>query len=300
MGDSIVYKTPDLYQRTKTGSIRTWSVEVHEDSADQRVSIVTRSGVLGGRELTSTRNIGRGIGGRTTKATAIHVANRRYREKMNNGYSHVTEDNIIEESIPRRKNILPMIGIRWSRGSAARRWPAYAQPSIAGVRCLAIIEGGYCRQLYSERGTTLHGFEDIHQELNALATRITTQLPGVERVILDGQLYHCGLSEKEVTQIVRERRDWSKKGTISYAVYDCYVPGSPRLPFTDRYELLSKLLCTSYGRVTMVPTTDVENPEEFMAHTELWKQHDNHGAVFRNMRGPYTPSSQSIHVQYFR
>jgi len=194
-------KLPTLYHKSKSGSIRQWTVWTEGNV------IKTEHGTVGGQMQIATRNAEAKNVGRANSTTSNEQADaeaqsmwtyqrdRKYRESI----KAAQEDELALPMLARSKVF---------KREEKNRYPVDVQPKFDGVRCLAFKENGEVK-LTSRNGkpwTVPHIAKILAPYLH-------------DGDVLDGELYVHGIGFQTITSWVKKLQPDTAK--VCYYVYDC-------------------------------------------------------------------------------
>lgn len=239
---------PLLYKLDTKGKIRQWNMET--DGARFRTIAGQVDGKLTTSEWTTTsaKNVGRS-NATTAEQQADAEVDAKYTKQRDAGYF----DDISE--IHTVKFVKPMLADKWENRKDKLVYPAYVQPKLDGIRCVATADG-----LYSRTGKEIIAAPHIAEQLAG----IFTQYPDL---VLDGELYNHELKEdfNKIVSLVRKTKpsdaDLAEcKQSIEYHIYDCIIDDNLDAPFLDRYSFLNTLPLDN--ALQLVPTEHCFSEQE--------------------------------------
>jgi DNA ligase 1 len=207
---------PPLYHRGKQGEIRQWSVWTEGNI------IKTEYGVLNGEMIQSEkRAFGKNVGRKnetSDEQQAQAEAQSMWTFKKDRKYSETVED--ASEPL-----LLPMLAKEYDPKKAA--FPAFIQPKLDGVRCLAFWEGDRVK-LISRAGKEWTVPSHIAEQVARILPKDS---------MFDGELYVHGQSCQTITSWVKKLREETLK--VQYHIYDMPIYwGVEDDDFNGRYENL--------------------------------------------------------------
>ena len=141
--ESHVFET--LYSANKNGSTQQWTISV------QGATITKVYGQVGGA-LQTTQDVithGKNVG-RTNETTpemqARTESTSQWEKKLKAGYVRVLSDAQSGAVDPQfvAGGIEVMLAQKWSQHADKITYPAFVQPKLDGVRCIAILDAGVC------------------------------------------------------------------------------------------------------------------------------------------------------------
>ena len=247
---------PTIYKLDVKGKIRQWHMET--DGARFRTVAGQVDGKLTTSEWTTTeaKNVGRS-NATTAEQQAEAEVLAKYTKQRDAGYY----DDIAD--IHTIKFVKPMLADKWENRKDKLVYPAYVQPKLDGIRCVATADG-----LYSRTGKEIIAAPHISKQLEP----IFTQYPDL---VLDGELYNHDLKEdfNKIISLVRKTKPTEAdlvecEQGIEYHIYDCILADNPEAPFLDRYSFITAL--NFAGALQLVPTehcfTEAEVDEVYGEH----------------------------------
>jgi DNA ligase-1 len=305
---------PTLYQKTATGSIQEWTISVRpiSDGAEEWGEIVTQFGQVGGKlqrtsdQVTEGKNPGK-KNATTALEQAIKEAQAKWTKSLKKGYVESIEaaqadqvDALVEGGIE------PMLAPNKSYpkdGNLVKAlvFPAFFQPKLDGIRCIAIIENGHAT-LWSRTRKRIKSVPHIIEALERA-------FPFSGKFILDGELYtHDLRDEYEVLiSIVRQDQPDTEKRheAMEYHIYDMVEapatsvsdPVTPETPFFRRNSAVEALVADCARPICRVPTTWVTCMAELLNCYEVALGDGYEGGMARNADAPYESGKRSKHLQ---
>ena len=240
---------PTLYKLDVKGKIRQWHMET--DGARFR----TVAGIVDGKLVTSewttteAKNVGRS-NATTAEGQAEAEVLAKYTKQIDSGYF----DSI--DQVHTVKFVKPMLADKWENRKDKLVYPAYVQPKLDGIRCVATADG-----LYSRTGKEIIAAPHIAQQLES----VFAQYPDL---VLDGELYNHDLKQdfNKIVSLVRKTKPTDadiaeSAGSIQYHIYDCILADNSEAPFLDRYSFLNTQLELS-GALELVDTEHCFSEQE--------------------------------------
>lgn len=277
-------KFPTLYAKASTGKVKIWDISAQETASGAEV--ITRYGYVDSDKIQETRvkvKYGKNIG-RSNETTpfeqACLEAESKWKKKQDKKY---TQDPSGESDI-----LLPMLAHDYKKRGHHIEWPAFVQPKLNGVRCLATkVDSGSVR--FTSRG----GKE--FATLDHLAEPILRSLRKGET--LDGELFTEELSFQEIVSAIRrEKTENPNTPKIQYWVYDIVLD---KVPFVGRQMALEKKV-PQEAPLVLVETWDVTCEEAmFRAHAGFIER-GFEGTIIRNRKGLYRKDFRSPDLQKYK
>jgi ATP-dependent DNA ligase len=278
-------KHPILYHQGKHGEVRQWEVWTKEDV------IYTKYGVVGGVLQTShKRATGKNIG-RSNQTSpeqqAMLEATSMWNKKIESKYT----DDINKVDAVQTDRLRPMLAKAYDDTKKNQiKYPAYSQPKLDGLRCIARKENG--KVLLTSRNNKPYNLPHIEEELAWLPEEV----PVANDLILDGEIYVHGMTFQEITRLAKKWRP-DESTALEYHVYD--------IPSEETWEVRSANLLLSLkesDHVKLVQCSSITDDKS------LWTEHYKaiaagyEGIIVRNPDGLYRwgyRSSDLIKVKLF-
>jgi len=279
-----------LYRQNNDNSIQSWLIEVSEQSSDSsveqkcRAKVIIRKhfGRVNGKIQTTSevircgKNIGRS--NETTPYTqALAEAKSQWEKKLKEGYSLSIEaaktGSVVEKYVS--GGYEPMLAHKWKDHSDKISYPAWTQPKLDGIRCIAIIEKGVCT-LWSRTRKPITSIPHIQGELEQ-------QFKNCDLVILDGELYNHELKDEfeKIVSLVRRKEVLADSSKIQYHVYDVIEPAS-KLPFSQRLEWMKNESANFGPNIKLLATDEVLNVEQVIENFGKYRKLGYEGAMCRS------------------
>jgi DNA ligase-1 len=261
-----VYSTPVLQSRTRTGKEKFWQGHLlQSDTGDwytqasywQTNNDSSSSAVQYSEPFAvEPKNVGRSNETSAEQQAYLEIE-RDFKRQKDKGYAELGAES---EVLP-----LPMLAHKFSDRGHKVTWPAYVQPKLNGQRML--FDG--------HKGWSRGGKLIIPECIQHIAAELG---PLPEGVILDGELILPGnpLLQKTMTAIKKFRPELSP--TLMYWVYDIV---DPALNFSERFELLKKIIPGELPHVLVTTTEKVETPEEVFQHHSRFVRNGFEGSMIR-------------------
>jgi len=273
----MVNQVPTLYSKNEDGSVNCWTILVNNNT------IITQYGRVGGAIQTTSDTIaeGKNIGKANETSAfeqAVKEAKARWTKKKKSGYVEKLGDakaGKVDAVIT--GGIEPMLAHKFRDHAAKIAWPAYVQPKLDGIRCIAIVQNGKCT-LWSRTRKPITGVPHV-------ALHIERAMAGKGDVILDGELYnHTMKAEFEkIVSYVRQVKPAAGHEIVQYHIYDTVQP----LPFEKRKEWLIKNIPAQHSTLVMVDTPRCYNEEDMMDFFNHYRSQGYEGCMVRNVNSLY-------------
>jgi ATP-dependent DNA ligase len=168
------------------------------------------------------------------------------------------------------------------------QWPAYTQPKLDGVRCLAFRNDAGEIGFFSRNGLPFHTLSHLRHELQAV-------LP--TGLVLDGELYLHEVAFEAIVSLVK--REQAASAALQYWVYDCFRPGV-QASQAQRFTELEDVFCSLNGQaphVRKVATALVRDEAEFTFYHQRFTEHGYEGSMLRLQGDCYLPGGRPASLQ---
>lgn len=280
-----MFTLPTLYKKTNTGAVQQWTVSVdcnpdHSTAYD----VHTIYGQVGGAMTPTSDTVfeGKNLGKKnatTPMQQAQLQAQQTWDKKKKQGYVEdmavaAVTDNALEA-------IKPMLAHVYEDHPKKVQWPAYVQPKLDGMRCIAIVKDRKCK-LYSRTQKPIETVPHIVAALENLARGLNRDF------ILDGELYNHVLKHdfNRIMSIIKRDEVHPECKVVQFHVYD--MPSVPA-EFLDRMLDLKGLLhgLDDDHPLQFVETEIVGSEEEMMARMEQAIEAGYEGLMYRNPKSLY-------------
>lgn len=297
---------PILYQKTNTGAIQSWQIEVRHEEACSLM--VTTHGQVGGKLQTTSDTIWKGKNEGQANATtpaqqAEKEAAAKWTKQKKKGYVESLADaeaGKVDEKVI-TGGIEPMLAPSDIYPHYAKdvKFPCFTQPKFDGNRCIAVVENGKCT-LWTRTRKPINSVPHIVAAIEALATK----LPDC-KFILDGELYNHDYRDdfEQLMTLIRPPAPVPGHEVVQYHVYDfplCHKVGfePAHFNFAQRNRDLGMLFTEvpSDSPLKEVVTTTITR------ESDIWDAHNKNladeyeGTMIRN-DGPYQEGKRSRHLQ---
>lgn len=283
-------KLPTLYKKTSTGAIQEWTIgviDIEESSGPIEGPggiLVTRFGQVNG-QIQETRDLitkGKNVGkknGTTPFQQAEAEAQAKWEKQKKKGYVESVADaeaGKLDDLI--EGGIVPMLAHKFSEQAHKIKYPAYVQPKLDGIRCIAILKDGKCT-LWSRTRKPITGLPHI-------VAFIEQNFGG--DVVFDGELYNHEYKSnfEKIVSLVRQEEPAEGHEIVQYHVYD--YPSDQ--PFSYRTAQLDSMLFHSMktkGPLVEVETCKVDTEEQVMEWFAKFKDLGYEGCMVRNAASKY-------------
>lgn len=282
-----------VYGKSSTGKIKMWKIVLNLEN--DKVTLNTWSGYEDGKKTSSSREIkGKKIG-RANETTpwnqAVLEAVSKLNKKKDEGYVENKED--LEE----QNLLLPMLAHSYDKRSKDVVWPAFIQPKLNGVRCIArMTENG--PEYISRKGKKYTTLGHLDEAVEKLICKVGRPL--------DGEIFHPEWGFQEIIRAVKKDRG-EATDELQYWIYDVVDTNTD---FENRISTLSDEIVIGAGyfkpgenikidNVVLVPTIEVKSEQELMIeHLKFSRSFE--GTIIRNKKGKYVLKNRSKDLQKYK
>jgi DNA ligase-1 len=284
-----VQEFPQLYALASTGKVKTWKIKVC-DCADGTADIITEFGQLNGKLQTKIEHIrtGKNIG-KANETTpweqAVSEATSDYQKKLDKKYITEIPTEVNEPDI-----LLPMLAHDYRKRSHDIVYPAYVQPKLNGIRCLAKKINATTVQFTSRKN------KNFPEEVTAhLVDPLLNIMETGE--IFDGEFYVHDWPFQLVSQTVKKARPW--KEDLQLHVFDI---ADNNVVFDDRRtELIGRLTAlNNFLKVKLVPTPQIADDRWVKIYHDTFVKQGYEGIIVRNFAGLYLFDHRSKDLQKYK
>lgn len=266
-----------LYKKSTTGKIQQWTISV------SGTTITTIHGQVGGKlqETTDVITEGKNIGKKneTTAAQQAELeAEAKWEKQLKKGYVQNLDDaktDKVDEII--EGGIVPMLAHKYSEQAHKIKYPAFVQPKLDGIRCIAIVKDGEAT-LWSRTRKPITSCPHIIQELEAAFE--------TQDIILDGELYNHEMKAdfEKIVSLVRQEEPAEGHEIVQYHVYDTVSDES----FKHRYAKLHRMFrMFEFFALQLVQTEVAKTEDDVMEFFDKYRKQGYEGAMMRNVESLY-------------
>jgi len=284
-----IKKWPRLYGKARTGKIKVIDFSVLQDG--DTFIIHQEHGQLNGkmtvneRKITKGKNIGRS-NETTPEQQAIAEAQSKFQKKLDQNYN----EDINKAGTG---NLLPMKCHKYKVRGKEIKWPAYVQPKLNGVRCIAEKASKTENRYISKSGKSF-------TTLKHLDPFIDFMLTFGER--FDGEIYHPDLSLQQIVSLLRA--DVNVKDNVDYLQYWVYDMAIEDWPFDLRNKSYQKktIAPEAFGKspIVAVPSYLVKDEKEMLEYHAKFTSQGYEGTIIRNVNGMYLFGYNSVDLQKYK
>ena len=271
---------PTLYSLNSDGSVQEWTISVRDATIHKTYGRVGGSLMKTSDTIREGKNIGR-ANETTPHEQAFAEAQSAWEKKQKSGYNenvnHAKAGKVSAVHIA--GGIEPMLAQKWRDHSAKIQFPAFMQPKLDGIRCIAMLRNGKCT-LWTRTRKPIKSMPHIVAELEAIFAK--------KNIVLDGELYNHAYKDKFEQIVSLVRPDAPKVGheVVQYYVYDVVGTGAS---FAVRSEKLAKEYLhrrLNLKHIVVVETIEVGEDDVTECFT-AWRKQGYEGAMIRNAASLY-------------
>lgn len=281
---------PTLYKKTNTGAIQFWTISVEEKQVERPTGTMTAGnirtvyGQVGTDSPQTTEDLilhGKNPGKKnetTPLQQAVKEAQAKWKKQKKNGYVETVEaaqneelDELIEGGI------VPMLAHKFSEQAHKIKYPAFVQPKLDGIRCIAIVKDGTAT-LWTRTRKPITSVPHIIQELEAAFENMD--------IILDGELYNHQMKSdfEKIVSLVRQEEPGEGHEIVQYHVYDMVSDED----FKYRYAQLHRMFrMFEFYSLQLVQTEVAQTEDQVMEYFDKYRSQGYEGAMMRNVASKY-------------
>lgn len=280
-------KFPVLYKKTSTGAIQKWAIVAIGPVINGWGLIEVEHGQVDGKiqktedYIKEGKNVGKKNETNPTQQAQAE-AKAQWEKKKKKGYVESISDaqgGKLDALIT--GGIEPMLAHKFADQAHKIKYPAYVQPKLDGIRCVAIVKNGECT-LWSRTRKPIKSCPHIVQELEAAFEN--------RDIVLDGELYNHDFKSnfEHIVHLVRQDKPDPKHTDVQYHVYDVIEDSLCGPLFEDRTENLDIIFAAYefYG-IIQVETDHVDSEDQVMDFFDKFRKQGYEGAMLRNSASKY-------------
>jgi len=272
-----------LYGFAKDGKHKIWTgtIELNDDGT---AHTVVRYGYVDGAMQEARKHVKKGKNiGKSNETTVIEQAwfnlESMANKKRDEGYAeNINDANSV---------FLPMLAHSYNSHSHKVNFPAYIQPKLNGVRCLAEVIAPGVVTYTSRKGKK---FETLDSFSPAIISRVPVG------TILDGEIYNHNLTLNQIVsrlkRVIGSRED-IQTDPVKFHIYDMAAPG---VAWSERFQTLKEWFGDSEHFVHLVETELVNNAQEVKEFHAQKIEEGYEGSMIRAAGGFYEPNSRSYNL----
>ena len=273
-----------LYKKATTGKIQMWKIYVLDQRGSATAAvIVTEHGQVNGKIQTTQDLIteGKNVGKKnetTPRQQAEAEAQAKWEKQKKKGYVESIEaaqndetDDLIEGGV------VPMLAHKFAEQAHKITYPAFVQPKLDGIRCIAIVKDGACT-LWSRTRKPITSMPHIVQELEAIFEN--------RDIILDGELYNHEYKKdfEKIVSAVRQEEPGEGHELVQYHMYDMVDSAN----FGTRFQILNNIFgLYNFYSLKLVQTEMCESEDKVMDFFDKFRAQGYEGAMMRNADSKY-------------
>lgn len=280
---------PILYDKATNGKAKMWGIKTL--LIDDKAFILRESGYADGIITQYTKEVfGKNIG-RANETTPYQQAEKEvislWKKQIDKGYVES-----LEELDNKSQVLLPMLAHTYNDRKHDIIYPAFTQPKLNGVRCIANCKDNVI--IYTSRGgKTWKFFEHLDNDIKKLGN-----------IILDGEIFNRDIPFQAITRLVKKKREETKE--LEYWVYDCIdfkdTSFNNRLArllelFGEQGTWDEKIQGWRLGKLVLTPTSICYSEENMYEHHKEFTKKGYEGTIIRNHDSPYVIKYRTKHLQ---
>ena len=274
-----------LYSQNSNGSTQEWTISVIGNT------IYKVYGKTGGKMQTTQETIaaGKNVGRKnetTAAEQAVFEAQSMWEKKLKNGYckslasanAGETDDEFVAGGME------PMLAHKYAEQAKKIVFPAYCQPKLDGIRCIAMLSNGVCK-LWTRTRKPITGVPHINRAIEkAFPNR---------NMILDGELYNHSFKAnfEQIVSLVRQGQPKAGHEVVQYHCYDIVADSKSGTKigsyFAERSKVLAGIVAKCGEPLVCVETREVADAEELTQYFSDDRKLGYEGTMVRNASSIY-------------
>ena len=276
LGETQMSALPTLYKKNSSGEIQVWTIMTAGNI------ITTKWGVKDGKIQTTTDEIkeGKNLGkanATTPEEQATAEAQARWEKQKKKKYVESLEDAqagkidaLIEGGVD------CMLAHKFRDHAAKIKYPAFKQPKLDGIRCLAIVKDGKAT-LWSRTRKRITSMVHIERALEKMVP--------VGEMVSDGELYNHELKKdfEKIVSAVRKAEPSEGCEIVQYHIYDCIIDK----PFRLRTQVIEQMMQNADPCLVRVPTVEIQTEDDVMEWFDKFVAMGYEGSILRNSDSYY-------------
>ena len=287
-----------LYSANKNGSVQQWTISVSGATITKVYGQVKGALQTTADVILKGKNLGR-TNATTPLTQARAEAKSQWEKKLKSGYVRVLSDaqsgavdtQFIEGGVE------VMLAQKFSQHGSKIDYPAYVQPKLDGVRCVAILEDGVCT-LWTRTRKPITGVPHIARAIEQQFSGMRwparesclgyayskNRLVYTSRLVLDGELYQHEYKDKfeQIVSFVRQSVPKIGHEVVEYHVYDVIEKWDV---FAARTWTVEELRLRA--PLVRVVTTEVRSLDEVLSVDTEHRAAGYEGTIVRQATGMY-------------
>ncbi len=280
-----VNEFPTLYSVDSKGKVKVWTVMVLHNPTDHTAIIRKIYGRDGEKMQINDKTISQGKNiGKSNETSAyeqaVSEANSNWKKQIDKGYSETKSKSGATINGT-------MLAQNFKNRSHDIIYPAYTQPKLNGIRCLAKNVGGKTVKYYSKNGKSLDAFLG---HLTESLLSITS--PGE---VVDGELYKHDWSFQQIASHSKRLQPTSSQ--LEFWVFDMVKVGET---FEQSYYILLDRLQKDLPLIKLVRCDAVANADGVKIRHDQYVKEGYEGVIVRNAGGLYRIGYRSSDIQKYK
>lgn len=323
---TLIKDYPTLYKLSANGKITQWNIQVVKEN--EKYYIQTRNGYIDGKKIEHQRAIPRGKGKKTIEEQAISEADSKFRGKTERDV--YTEHNPLSESSKKKIKvkttflqkkirelnypfIRPMLAQKiekeskscdFSKNIKKVKFPAFAQPKVDGLRCLAFYEKGKVH-LRTRNNLEYNFMEHIKKDIMKFYKVLKKERTDWGYIYFDGEIYNPNIPFEEISGKARlkkpNEKDLKVVKSLKLYLFDMFSLDDLKEPFTERYTELKTLFNKVKPKeLVLVPNTLVSDTTDICSTFKKYIKEGYEGLMVRNQEAPYKIDKRSYDLLKFK
>ncbi len=264
-----------LFKQNNTGKIQQWTVSVSGNV------VTTEYGQVGGKLMTTSDTIKGKNAGKSNETTdeeqAQIKADQLFEAKTKEGY--VVDIEAAKETKNSLDGVEPMLAFPIEKKPKAVIFPAYVQPKLDGLRCIAVVTEGKC-VLYSRSQKVIPTVPHINLQIE-----LVCEYNDIRNLTLDGELYNHEDKDNfnRIISLVKRDEPHPDCAHMQYHLYDVVAAGT----WFSRTKPLEWFDTNNTSPLRQVPYRQVDSQDELNQAFVDYVAEGYEGAMYRSATMPY-------------
>jgi len=274
-----------LYSQNSNGSTQEWTISVVGNVIHKVYGKTSGKMQTTQETIASGKNVGRK--NETTAAEqAVFEAQSMWEKKLKNGYCKSLASANAGESDSEfvAGGMEPMLAHKYAEQAKKIVFPAYCQPKLDGIRCIAMLSNGVCK-LWTRTRKLITGVPHINRA-------IEKAFPG-RNMILDGELYNHAFKAnfEQIVSLVRQVKPKAGHEVVQYHCYDLVADSKTGTKigsyFAERSKVLAGIVALCGEPLVYVNTREVADADELTQYFSDDRALGYEGTMVRNASSIY-------------
>lgn len=298
--------TQTLYQKTSTGKVYQWSINIETETSTDKVYVITSYGAVDGKKRVIKKEVPVGKAKRTKLEQAKLEATRKWINKHEkDGYqpSLITAKKAATKGSATDTNFMtikPMLAQTYGKVKKPE-YPVLVQRKFDGLRCLAYYDQKTEKiEMKTRNNKPYYYFDSIRKDITKLLKYAPTNF------YIDGELYTDKFPFEEISGLARKKKaskeDLKKIEILDYYIYDCIDLDNLSQTNTERIQLLQYIFKKAKFpiKLRLASTYEVASEPEMLKLHKTFIDDGYEGTMIRAPNGHYQVNKRSKYLQKYK